>query len=772
MATDDCSVNGPRGRYCALTVPVARVLAFILIVAALAAPAAADFSAQRASFEVLVDDTIVPYRVFAIFVLPDSQVNIETRDGASSARYAVEASGGMLTSVHSRRWRWRAPASSGLSTLRVAREGADEVLLNVFVMVPAARVRDGHLNDFRIDAYPRTPFRGLDAYRAPRGFVEVTPGNRAARVSPHFSLEQFLVKQVGGFPKYLVLRPTLLLKLEAILEAVNDAGHEADTLHVMSGYRTPFYNRAIGNGANSRHIYGDAADVFIDANPRDGQMDDLDGNGRIDEADSQVLADLIDRMTGRGVLRALRAIRRADAEGLQPEDYHLTTLDALLARGRTSLQGSGGADVSTLASLDLLLTDAFLVYGAHLLAGQVDPVSVDAEWHANRPEADLAQVLQDGLDQSAIAAALESLRPTHPAYARLTRALADYRAIQVRGGWAPVRAGDKLERGTEGERVRVLRARLAATVDLPAAAATGDVFDDDLDQAVRRFQQRHGLDVDGVVGPATLASLNVPVADRIRQVVVNLERWRWLPQDLGSRYILVNIPAFELEVVVDGTRELEMRVIVGRQYRRTPVFSGSMTYLVLNPYWNVPPGIATADILPRLRQDPGYLAAQNMKLLRQVDGRIEEVDPYGVDWTSVTARTFRYQLRQDPGPTNSLGRVKFMFPNEFNVSLHDTPARELFARTARSFSSGCIRLERPLDLAAYLLRDLPSWTPEAVNDAVARLRDHTVRLSTPMPIHLLYWTAWVEDDRIHFRPDIYQRDPPLAAALVAPPPRP
>ena len=285
------------------------------------------------------------------------------------------------------------------------------------------------------------------------------------------------------------------------------------------------------------------------------------------------------------------------------------------------------------------------------------------------------------------------------------------------------------------------------TSDLDRASAPIDeVFDAALERGLQRFQERHGLDADGAVGTSTLTALNVPAEARVRQIELNMERWRWLPQTLGERYILVNIANFALDVVERGRSVLAMRVVVGKPARRTPFFSADMTYLVLNPHWHVPPTIAIQDKLPLIRRDPGYVARQNFKLFRHGEGGVTRVDPMSVDWSSVSARNFPYQLRQDPGPRNALGRVKFMFPNPYHVYLHDTPARELFAKTERAFSSGCIRLEKPIELAEYLLRDDPQWSRQKI---VASRREGPSRLCiclTRIPVHLLYWTAWANED--------------------------
>lgn len=468
----------------------------------------------------------------------------------------------------------------------------------------------------------------------------------------------------------------------------------------------------------------------------------------------------------------IKAIREADQEALRPNDYHLAKIAALVASVYQQQAENKPLDPRQLVDLDLLLTDAFLIYGSHLLAGKINPETIDSEWFANRREIDLAAHLQTALEKNQIEEALRSLLPPQPGYARLRQALARYRDLAANGGWPMVPDGPKLQKGDRGERALALRQRLIAAGDLdPAAGDSLDLFDDAVEAALRKFQRRHGLDADGVVGATTFANLNVPVEERVRQVALNMERWRWLPQDLGQRHILVNIANFELDVFESDQVVLAMRVMVGKDYRRTPVFSDRMTYLVLCPHWHVTPNIAVNDKLPLIRKDAGYLAKQNMKVFRGWGADTKEIDPTTIDWSQITARNFSYRLRQDPGPINALGRVKFMFPNPFNVYLHDTPSRELFAKTERAFSSGCIRIEKPIDLAEYVLRGDPKWTRASIEAAIKKWEEQTVRLPEPMPVHLLYWTAWANDDgSINFRRDIYGRDKLVEEALREKPP--
>lgn len=462
----------------------------------------------------------------------------------------------------------------------------------------------------------------------------------------------------------------------------------------------------------------------------------------------------------------LDALDGAAGDGLDPDDYHRARI--------RELRRAGPVDVDARADLDLLATDAFLLLGSHLLHGRVDPVRVQAEWLADRRGADMATVLAEALEAGDVGAALDALRPPQARYRIMREALASLRSAAGQGGWPTVGPGPTIGVGDRDPRVPALRRRLVASGDLDGASgleADGDLFDAALEEAVRRFQVRHGLEVDGRVGAGTVAALDVPVERRMEQLAINLERWRWLPADLGSRHVLVNIPDYSVVVRERGEVALRLRGIVGREYRQTPVFSGRMTYLVLSPFWHVPPGIAANDKFPAIRADPGYVRAQNMTLLDQRTNG--SVDPSSVDWGSLTAAQFnqRFRLRQDPGPANALGDVKFMFPNPHNVYLHDTPSRELFARTDRSFSSGCIRVERPLELAAYLLGGLPGWNPQRIRSTVDRRVETTVTLPEAVPVHLQYWTAFVDDDgRLNYRRDLYQRDDAVLNALRADPP--
>jgi L,D-transpeptidase YcbB len=467
------------------------------------------------------------------------------------------------------------------------------------------------------------------------------------------------------------------------------------------------------------------------------------------------------------------AIGVAGDEGLNPEGYHFTAILQNLDRLRYSRGSEAGSDPAILADLDVLLTDGFLVYATHLLSGRVNPETIDPEWLANQREADLTTVLERALSEVRVAGTLRDLLPAHSGYAMLREALKNYRRIDESGGWAKVQNGPKMTNGQRGHRVVELRKRLLATGDLEKGEGPdGPDFDEILEQAVRRFQSRHGLEMDGVVGRNTLSALNVAVGDRLGQIQVNLERWRWLPQDLGNRYVLINLADFKLEAVETGPKVMDMRIIVGKRYRRTPVFSGMMTYLVLNPTWHVPAKIARLDILPLIRKDPGYLSREHFRVFDGWGAGATEIDPATIDWSNVIPRNLKYRLRQDPGPWNALGSIKFMFPNEFGVYIHDTPSRELFKKTVRTFSSGCIRIEKPIQLAEYVLAGDLKWNDETIMAALDAGQEQIFRLPAPIPVHILYWTAWVDPSgTVQFRNDIYERDRGVLEALRSKPPK-
>ncbi len=455
----------------------------------------------------------------------------------------------------------------------------------------------------------------------------------------------------------------------------------------------------------------------------------------------------------------LEIIDESYREGLDPNDYHVEALRA--ARG--TLADPASLAPRDRAELDILLTDSIVRLGYHLRFGKIDPNALDPNWTSTRElfREDPAATIQAAIDSPSLREFAARAIPRHFLYERFKNALAEYRELEARGGWPSVPAGATLKPGGTDERVPALAARLTVTGELPASAAVdGTTYDYALSTAVREFQARHGVAPDGAVGPATLAALNVPVAARIEQLRANLERARWVFYDPEGELLVANIAGFQLYHLRRGEVVWRTRVQVGRPYRQTPIFRAEMTYLVVNPTWTVPPTIYRNDILPAVRRDPSYLASRNIDAFDSGGAR---VDPAAVDWSG---RNPPYRLVQRPGPDNALGRIKFMFPNEHAVYLHDTPSRDLFERDSRAFSSGCIRVENPFELAEQLLG---ARGRERLDAVVASGRTQTIFLDKPMPIMLLYWTAEPDEaGRVSFLPDVYGRDPAVVTALAEP----
>ena len=462
-------------------------------------------------------------------------------------------------------------------------------------------------------------------------------------------------------------------------------------------------------------------------------------------------------------------LRDAPSHGLCAETYFLKELEILLALHDDLALLNRSLPPFSLATLDLFLSQSLLNYATHLLEGQVDPALAHVDWRARRRKVNLVKLLDYALNNDRLAQVLSDLMPPHKGYHALVGALRDYRTIAARGGWPFIPDGPVLRLGNDDARVLLLRQRLALTGDLDLTEVGANaVYGHGEQAAVYRFQARHGLVEDGVVGSRTLAALNVTVEQRIRQIELNLERWRWLPKELGERHIRVNIADFSLQVVEGDRVVLSMPVVVGTSYRKTPVFSARMTYIEFAPTWIVPPTILREDKLPAIKADPAYLDAHHFRVLQWLDEQWTEVNPDEISWQDVEAKKFPGILRQDPGPWNPLGRVKFMFPNSFNVYLHDTNQPQLFNSNRRSYSSGCIRIEQPVALANYLLADASDWDSRRI-DAALRHPEPLRAEITPLPVHIQYWTAWVDEEaRVQFRPDIYYRDMDLDVALTEP----
>ncbi|MFP4474557.1 MAG: murein L,D-transpeptidase [Desulfatibacillaceae bacterium] len=466
------------------------------------------------------------------------------------------------------------------------------------------------------------------------------------------------------------------------------------------------------------------------------------------------------------------AISEAGYHGLSSGDYHLHVLRNLITDVELYTRIEASLAPRTMASVDVLLTDAFLLYASHLHSGRVDPETVHAHWEAWVPEIDLARTLSDAIANNRVHSALEELAPTNHEYRRLAMALREYRELARAPEPPPVPDGRLLRPGARDPRVAYIRGKLAHSGDYPTTYLEDPLlYGEKLETALRDFQARHGLEKDGLVGKRTIARLNTSTTKKIRQIELNMERWRWMPRDLGDRHVRVNIASFKLIAMEKGETVLHSRVIVGKPFLSTPVFSEPMTYVVFRPYWNVPFTIAVEEILPKAREEPGYLEERNMEVLSGWEKDAEVVDPATIDWSRLSREYFPYRIRQKPGEGNSLGNIKFMFPNHHSVYIHDTSSRHLFQKDVRSLSHGCIRVEKPAELAKWVLEGTPGWDNEAVDEALQKAENRTVLLERPVRVHLMYFTAWTSTDgKLFFLDDVYGRDSRLDEALREKPP--
>ncbi len=443
----------------------------------------------------------------------------------------------------------------------------------------------------------------------------------------------------------------------------------------------------------------------------------------------------------------VRTLSSADGEGLPVERYDPRRLVGQAPHVIPASVGETPADRR--AKLDVAFTWAFLRYAVDVSAGVADPAGSTSLWRAKPRAIDAAALLDQAVREGTPVRALSAARPAHPQYRALSEALGRYREIASAGGWPTLPARASLKPGKASPHTAALRERLQASGDF-GGVGMGDVFDKPLVEALKAFERRHGLKADGILDKATVEALNVPVEDRIRQIELNLERWRWQDWSPEGRSILVNVPTFQLHAYEAGREALTMRVVTGKGDSPTPVFGETLRHVVFSPHWNVPPNILEMEILPAMRRNPGYLARNNMELVRTESGALS--------------------VRQRPGPRNSLGLVKFLFPNPFHVYLHDTPQDALFARHRRAFSHGCVRLEKPEELARFVLQGT-EWSDAEIARAMRAGRERWVNLEQAIPVTIAYFTTWVDDDgTVRFGPDVYRHDVAQADLLPIPTP--
>lgn len=459
----------------------------------------------------------------------------------------------------------------------------------------------------------------------------------------------------------------------------------------------------------------------------------------------------------------ITAIGEAANDGLDPADYRIREIRAL----------SGKSEVTSdqAACYDVLMTNSLLSLAVHLRYGRVDPETLDTHWNSRqtRNGSIVENKLHHAIASGHIADALKELRLQHPKYEQLRKGLLRYRTIARAGGWPVLAEGPKLQEGARGKRVMLLRQRLRVSGDIAVLNTdTSTVYNRDVVEAVKHFQKRNGMVADGVVGATTLRVMNIPVERRIDEIRLNLERYRWFLRDLEPTAIMVNIPRFTLQYVENGQDKWETRVITGKPPRETPLFKADMQYVILNPRWVIPPTILAKDALPALRKSNSYL---NRKRLTIIDRNGAVIDPVSVNWSQYSGGNFPYRLQQSSGDHGALGRIKFLLPNRYIVYLHDTPNKELFAASKRLFSSGCVRVENPVDLATLVLQDSVRWSKVKILSAIKSGKTKTVLLPKRIPVYLLYLTVTPEGDELFFRDDVYNRDERLLKALNKPLPQ-
>lgn len=457
--------------------------------------------------------------------------------------------------------------------------------------------------------------------------------------------------------------------------------------------------------------------------------------------------------------KALALLEKSDQKGLFSNNYHIAEMKALL-------QGDM-SNVDNQKLLDLLMTDAMLSYLRDVSVGQPELIVVEKKnWLLPRDSFDSAAELLNIIAAEDLEQQAALVEPKHHQYQALVKKLqtllsqTDFSAPETQ-----VKVGGKLSLNDQGTNVVLLNNRLIELGYLATDHQDQQKFDAMTKEAVQKFQRTHLLEPDGVVGRRTQQELNKTQKDRATQLIANIERWRWMPKDLGQHYLMVDIPSFEYYVVKDGKETVRAKTIVGKSQRSTPVFMAPMNHIVFAPYWHVPRSMAVKDQLPKLKRDPERLARSNIRIYDK-DGN--EIDPVMVDWSQYNNNNFPYRLRQDPGTYNALGKVKFMFPNKHAIYLHDTPQKSLFGKTERTFSSGCIRIENPIELAEYFLKD-QDWKLDKIKKAYDGSSERTIRLKEDMrfPVYTIYMTAAVNgDDELVYRSDIYDRDGALQQKIA------
>lgn len=451
---------------------------------------------------------------------------------------------------------------------------------------------------------------------------------------------------------------------------------------------------------------------------------------------------------------ALDFINASSHHGLNPAKYHAEELNKL----------DPSQDHAAAQRFEFLLSDGLIKLISDLKVGQLNASVADPDWFIPQQHFNAVEFLQQAVLQKHLKDQLNRLIPNTDDYRALIQALAQYQSYVDRGGWTTIPSSPLLRLGDKHPNIAAIRARLAYENPLLVITSQDTLtqYDNLLEHAVKNFQAKYGLKVDGIIGNDTLNAMNISAQQRVDQLKIALERRRWMPADLGQRYVLINLANYTLTAYDNGEKALSMKVIVGRKSRQTPSFTANLNHLVFHPYWHVPSKLAKLDLLPKQQADLNYFYLHDIRVFSRENGQKIEHDPYSIDWQTVSRSNFPYILRQEPGEHNALGQVKFMFQNPWGIYLHDTSHRELFSEAIRSFSSGCIRVEAPLALANFSLSNTPK---ETILDLIEKKENKGLKLNTVLPIYAVYFTVSFVEDEVRFSPDIYQRDKRIANLL-------
>jgi murein L,D-transpeptidase YcbB/YkuD len=461
--------------------------------------------------------------------------------------------------------------------------------------------------------------------------------------------------------------------------------------------------------------------------------------------------------------RALRedlygSILRASEDGLEPEDYHLTYL-------QNSLANLSELNDEERSLTEIILTDAFFGLASDYNSGKLNPAEIYSIWGVERNKIDLPGLLNYGVQQNNILAAIDSVVPKHEVYKGLKRSLKEYQKL-AKNEENPTfitEEGESIKADEVDERIPDIKRRLKELGYWDKEVVdNATVYEESLQEAVKEFQEKYGIETDGVIGGRTIKTLNKTYRDRLEQIMVNLERWRWYPKDLGDQYIVVNIANYRLHFVRNGDTVATHRTMVGTEARKTPVFSDEIEHIVYNPTWTIPPTIKNKDVIPSASKDPDYINRKNFSIFNQSGQRM---DPNEVNWSS--SKVKGYTFRQEAGPANPLGLVKIIYPNKYMIYLHDTPSKSLFNKNLRAQSSGCVRVQDALDLAKMLLSNQPKYDDEKIEEIINSGKTTTIKITQKVKVHHLYWTAWNENGSTRFAEDIYKRDAAIYKLLTA-----